>query len=310
MSPHPSLTAILLAVVAAGHIGRDSSPDRQAPGQPVFSVRSDLVVLHVVVKDRRGGYVTDLPQDAFRVFEDRVAQPIQLFVTQDAPATVGLLIDSSGSMAQAREKVIAAVGSFAEASNPADEIFALTFNERVHAVLPPEHPFTGDAGVLRAALAGTIRARGLTAMQDAIALGLRYVAQGSHQTQALVVVADGGDNASTMSFDDLLREAQASNAVIYTIALPDPVDRTASPRRLRRLAEASGGESFAPRDVNEIDQVLRRVALELRHTYTIGYAPADTSRSRGLRRVRVEVEAPGHTGLNIRARHGWVNEER
>jgi Ca-activated chloride channel homolog len=173
---------------------------------PIFSSSAELVVAHVTVKDRQGAYVTSLPQEAFRVFEDGTPQRIDFFTGEDSPVTVGFLVDSSGSMREGRERVIAAATAFAEASNRQDELFALAFNEHVRAALPPSAPFTNDATVFRAALAGAWGAQGRTAMYDAISNGLSNVAKGRHPRRALVVVGDGGDNASTTTFDEVLKQ--------------------------------------------------------------------------------------------------------
>jgi VWFA-related protein len=281
----------------------------QAPEQALFSARSELVVLHVTVKDRRGGYVAGLPAEAFAVLEDDQPQQIQFFAMQDAPVTVGLIIDSSGSMLPVRDRVIAAAGTFADTSNRDDEIFALAFNEYVRAALPPEAPFTGDPAALRTALAQAISARGRTALYDAIMAGLQYVAKGTLPRNVLVVLSDGADNASVATLDQVLRQSQLANAVIYTIALIDPVEPDANPRRLKQLANATGGEAFEPRNISQVGEALQRVAHDIRNSYTIGYVPVDSARDGRFRRIRVVVNAPGQRGLSIRTRQGYVMAE-
>jgi VWFA-related protein len=308
--------ATTLAVVLTGMIaGRGGLPFSrglwvQAPAQPVFSARSELVVLHVMVKDRKGAYVSGLGPEAFTVFEDGQPQLIQFFATQDAPVTVGLLVDSSGSMLPLRDRVIAAAGLFADTSNPEDEIFALAFNEDVRAALPREAPFTGDADTLRTALARTISARGRTALYDAMLAGLKYVATGGHLRKVLVVISDGGDNASTTTLEQVLQQIRIANTVIYGIALIDPVDRDANPRRLKQFADTSGGEAFQPRDVAQIGDVFEHIARDIRNTYTIGYVPDDVTRDGRFRRIRVAVNLPGRPALSVRTRQGYVMGER
>ena len=277
-------------------------PEAQSP---VFSSRAELVVAHITVKDRRGAYVTTLGQDAFRILEDGVPQRIDFFSGEDSPVTVGFLVDSSGSMREGRERVIAAATAFAEASNSEDEIFALTFNEQVRAALPSSMPFTSDASVFRAALAGAMGAQGRTAMYDAISNGLSYIAKGHHPRRVLVVVGDGGDNASTMTFEHVLREAQASNAAIYTVGIIDPLEREANPPLLQRLAQATGGEAFFPRHVNDVDDVLRTIADDIRHSYTLGYVSSNSARDGQFRRLRVVVNDPARRSLRVRTRDGY-----
>lgn len=277
-------------------------PDAQAP---VFSSRAELVVVHVAVTDRRGAYVTALPREAFRISEDGASQRVDFFSGEDSPVTVGFLADSSGSMREGRERVIAAASAFAEASNSQDEIFALAFNEYVRPALPPSMPFTSDAGVFRVALAGAMGAQGRTAMYDAISTGLSYVAKGHHPRRVLVVVGDGGDNASTKTYDQVLKEAQASNAAIYTVGIIDPLERDANPGLLRRLASATGGASFFPRTVDDVDEVLQEIAADIRHSYTLGYVSSNSARNGEFRRIRVIVNDPGRRSLRVRARDGY-----
>jgi VWFA-related protein len=309
MSQRVLIAASLIGVLTAVVIGVESSAAAaQRPDRPTFSTQSELVVLHVVVKDRRGTYVTNLAPDAFTIFEDGERQAIQFFGMQDSPVTGGLVVDSSGSMLEIRDRVAAAVAAFVETSNPRDEIFALAFNDAVRAALPQDQPFTSDANVLRAAL-GAISAQGRTALHDAVWAGLDYLALGTHQAKVLVVVSDGADNASSRSFEDLLRKAQVSNTVIYTVAFTDPVERDANPKRLRRLAETSGGEAFEPRAVTEVTSVLERIARDIRNTYTIGYVPTNTAHDNRMRRLRVAVKAADGRELRVRTRHGYVAEQ-
>jgi Ca-activated chloride channel family protein len=277
-----------------------------AQDRPVFSTGSDLVVVHATITDRGGAYVTGLTRDAFAILEDGRPQNAQLFTSEDAPVTVGLLIDSSGSMQPNRNRVIAAAAAFAEASHPSDELFALAFNDSVSAALPPPAPFTSDAGVLQDALAHTIRAYGRTALFDAIAAGLDYLGRGRHERRVLVIVSDGGDNASHTTFEEVVTKTQASNAVIYSVALVDPVERDTNPGLLRRIAQANGGEAFAPRNADDITEVLQRIARDIRHTYTLGYESTNSARDGAFRRIRLIVQSPDRRRLVVRTRSGYL----
>ena len=277
----------------------------QGEQAPTFSATSEVVVLHVTVRDRKGAYVGGLTQDAFNVIEDGRAQTVRLFTDTDTPATIGLLIDSSGSMYQHRALTIAGAAAFAEASHPQDEIFALAFNEHVSPVLPAGAPFTSDSRVLRGALELGIGSRGRTALYDAISGGVDYLALGSRERKVLVVLSDGGDNASRTTMDEAVQKAQASNAVIYTIALIDPDSRDANPRLLKDLSRASGGEAFRPDDSEGIGKALSQIAGDIRHTYTIGYSSTNTARDGAFRSVRVVVTAPPGRPLVVRSRTGY-----
>lgn len=142
-------------------------------------------------------------------------------------------------------------------------------------------------------------------MYDAISDGLSYIAKGRHPRRVLVVVGDGGDNASTTTFEQVLKEAQASNAAIYTVGIIDPLEREANPRLLRRLAQATGGESFFPRHVDDVDDVLRKIADDIRHSYTVGYVSSNSARDGEFRRIRVVVTDPARRPLRVRTRDGY-----
>ena len=270
-----------------------------------FSSRAELVVAHVTVTDRQGAYVKCLPGEAFRIFEDGAPQRIDFFTGEDSPVTVGFLVDSSDSMREGRERVIAAATAFAEASKSQDELCALAFNEHVRVALPPSAPFTSDATVFRVALAEALGTQGRTAMYDAISNGLSYIARGHHPRRVLVVVGDGGDNASTTTFDQVLKQAQASNAAIYTVGIIDPLERDVNPRLLKRLALATGGESFLPSDVNDIDEVFQRIADDIRHSYTLGYVSSNPARDGRFRRIRIVVTDSARRSLRVRTRDGY-----
>jgi len=280
--------------------------------KPNFSTQSELVVLHVAVKDRKGGYVGGLGQEAFRVLENRRPQEISFFNNQDAPVTVGLLIDSSGSMAPNRNLVIAAAMAFSKAMNPQDEFFVLGFNENIHTPLPADKPFTNYEPTLRVALVQAIKARGQTAIYNAVNSGIEYVQKGGFERQVLIVVSDGGDNASSATRAQVLANAQASNAVIYTIALVDPMDPEADPGFLSQLSESTGGVSFRPKNATEIEEILQRVALDIRNMYTIGYVPASAPpaqrarKDEQLRRVAVDVRLPTGQKLAVRTRRAYL----
>ena len=288
-----------------------AAPSAQEPDlKPTFSTESELVVLHVAVKDRKGGYVGGLGQDSFRVLEDRRPQEISFFNNKDAPVTVGLLIDSSGSMAPNRNLVIAASMAFSKAMNPQDEFFVLGFNEYIHTPLPPDKPFTNYEPTLRVALVQAIKARGQTAIYNAVNSGLEYVQKGGFERQVLIVVSDGGDNASSTTRAQVLANAQASNAVIYTIALVDPMDSEADPGFLSDLSESTGGVAFRPKNATEIEEILQRVAQDIRNMYTIGYVPSPVATSRrgrkdDLRRVAVDVRLPSGQKLAVRTRRAY-----
>ena len=293
---------LLLAAVIGTAAGAD---ERLREGQAaVFASRAELVVLDVVVTTRSGGYVADLPRDVFAVYEEGRLQPIELFSAEDAPATIGLLIDSSASMYGMRDLIVASVRAFASTSNPDDELFGLTFNEFVRPVLPAERPFTSDPELLATELRTALRTHGRTALHDAIAAGLAYLERGRHARKVLLVISDGGDNASTSTFEQVAHAAAASNTVIYTIATLDRGRTDARPDRLRGLARLTGGTSQQPSDDREVHLALEQVAHDIRSSYSVGYAPPQAGPS--VRHVKVAVRAPRGGRLNARTRTEYV----
>jgi len=273
--------------------------------QPTFKSGSELVVLHVLVTDRSGGYVTGLQQDAFHLFDETRPQTPKFFLNEDAPVTVGLVIDSSGSMGPVRDRVIAAAAEFVSSSNPDDEIFGLVFNDDVQPVLKNE-PFTSDADTLRTALSHAFVPVGRTALYDAVSHGLSYVEKGKRDRRVLVVLSDGGDNASELELKDVMKRVQASNTVIYGVALTDPLDADSNPKRLRQLAEATGGQTFLPKDVSEVRDAFQKIAHDIRHSYTIGFEPTNAALHPGFHKVRVEVKSADGRRLDVHSRSGYL----
>lgn len=289
--------------------GAAAAPKQDPQSRAVFSSRSDLVVVHATVLDRKSGFVAGLPREAFTVYDDGRPQVITFFQNEDTPVTVGLTIDNSGSMQRKRDAVIAAGLAFAGSSHPQDEMFTVNFNERVWPGLPRGQRFTSDLGELRRALSQSI-ARGQTALFDAIRASLANLEAGHQQKKVLIVISDGGDNASTTRSADVLDEALRMDAVIYTIGLYDEYDSDAKPALLKKLAEATGAEAFFPRLPTDITRILERVAREIRSGYTIGYVPAAGGTGRGYHAIRVEVRAPDRRKLSVRARSGYLSDPK
>ena len=259
-------------------------------------------MLPVVVSDRQGRYVSDLPGERFTIFDNDRRVPIDLFTNQDTPVTVGLIIDASGSMRPKIGEVIAASLSFARLSNPQDELFAVRFNDDVQDLMPGR-PFllAGDLAGLETAVTA-IRPDGRTALYDGLMDGLDHLAAGSRARKVLVVVSDGGDNASQATLDAVLTRARASNAAIYTIGIFDPDDMDKNPGVLKSLANTTGGERFLPRSAGALLTACETIAREIRGGYTIGYVPP--ARDGAYHRVKVVVDSPARK-LNVRTRPGY-----
>lgn len=297
--------AALASIAASLSLSASATPQEK----PTFSARSELVVLHVTVEDRKGTYISGLRQEQFTVLEDDKVQPVQFFSAADTPASIGLLIDNSTSMMNRREMAVAAAIGFTEQSNPEDEVFVLAFNENVTEIWKPRVIGLTNMVSMRATLLGGIAAHGKTALYDAIMGGLERLERGKHTRQVLVVISDGGDNASATTLNDVLARMRSSEAAIFTVMLKDPIQREGNPRLLKRLAAATGGEAFEPDSMKDVPETLEHIARDIRSAYTIGFVPSSAASDRALRQLRVNVRTPGGT-LKARTRGGYVIKER
>jgi Ca-activated chloride channel family protein len=244
------------------------APDQ---GEAVFRSDTRLVVLHATVVDKNGQLITNLPQASFDVFEDNAKQQIKLFRREDIPVSLGLIIDNSGSMRDKRHKVEAAALTLVKASNPQDEMFVVNFNDE--AFLDTKKDFTNDTKELQEALT-KIDSRGGTAMRDALRMSIDHVrGKGKKDKKALLVVTDGNDNASIVTLENLVKAAQQSEVIVYTIGIlneEDGREAKRAKRALDALAEATGGQSYYPKDLADVERITRQVASDIRNQYTIG----------------------------------------
>jgi Ca-activated chloride channel homolog len=284
-----------------------STPLAQDP--PSFrSTSSELVVLPVVVTDKQNRYVSDLGREQFVVFDNGRKVAVEFFTNEDAPATIGLVVDASGSMRKKLGEVLTAALAFAKTSNPQDELFALRFNDDVRsAVAERRFLLAEDLAALEQAI-GSMRAEGRTSLYDALIAGMDQLRDGSRARKALVVISDGGDNASRATLDQVLARARDSNAAIYTVGIFDADDMEKNPGVLKSLAQLTGGERFLPRSPGELVQACLRIAREIRSGYTLGYAPPD--RDGAFHRIRVEVASADPRRLKVRTRPGYFAGSR
>jgi VWFA-related protein len=271
---------------------------------PGFVFRSDarLVVLHATVLDAKGNLATDVPRSAFRVLEDGVEQQLKVFKLEDAPVSLGLIMDSSGSMLGKRDKVKAAALALVRASNRADEVFIINFNERAYL----DTDFTNEIGRLEEGLA-RLDPQGVTAMRDAVRLGLEHLwRMGQEDKKALLVVTDGEDNASAAELSYVVRAAQQTGILVYALGLLGEAGREATARakgELDALTKATGGQAYYLEDVAAAERVAREIAHDLRNQYTLAYTPSNQALDGGYRRIRVTAEGP-HP-FTVRVRTGY-----
>jgi VWFA-related protein len=264
----------------------------------VFHSDTRVVVCNTTVIDRSGHLVTGLAQSAFSVFEDGVRQQIRVFRREDLPVSLGLIIDNSGSMRLKRASVEAAALALVKDSNPQDEVFIVNFNDIAYLDNPGAKAFTSDIEEMKQALT-RIDSRGGTAMRDAVQMSLDHLKAYAHkEKKVLVMVTDGVENSSAISrsLEELVRNTRQSGVLIYCVGLlteEEKRDAAAAKRQLNALAEATGGETFYPKDLSEVDRIAHQVARDIRSQYTIEYSPSNANMDGTYRRIKVAVRAPG-----------------
>ncbi len=268
-----------------------------------LTAQANLVILDVSVRDASGSFVSDLTKDNFRILENGKPRTIASFSHADDPVTAGLVIDNSGSMRGKRDAVNRAATAFIEGGNPQDEIFVTHFNDAVHA----NTTFTGNREVLIRSLA-TGPAQGRTALYDAVIASLKKLESGKQRRKSLLLVSDGGDNASKCQMPDVVDALHGSFATIYTIGIYDSDDPDRNPRVLKKLAEISGGESFFPRELDDVERICRQIALDIRNRYTIAYVPSESD-AKVVRNIRVEVKSEKRAKMIVHARTSYRFEK-
>ena len=208
-------------------------------------------------------------------------------------------------MNRKRNDVTAAALAFVRSSNPQDEMFIVNFNERVSLGLPAAKLFSASPSELEGALNG-VPARGMTALYDAIEDGLAHFARASREKKVLIVVSDGGDNASHRKLPQVLHDAARSDVIIYAIGLFDEHDADQNPGVLRKFASATGGEAFLPGESSEVVPICERIAEDIRHQYTIGYVPSDQKLDGTYRAIKVTATGPRGKRMFVRTREGYI----
>ena len=305
-SPLRWMIALLVLVFLPGLARpQESSPPQNLSGNDyTISVNVDLVVLRATAQDHKKALVSGLGKDNFQVYENEVLQQIKYFSHEDIPVTVGLVIDNSSSMRPKRHHVTAAALAFARSSNPLDQIFVVKFNEKVSFGLPDDMPFTDNTAQLETALS-QITADGQTALYDAVAAALEHLKQGNRDKKVLIVVSDGGDNASKYNLAKIVSMAEKSNAILYTIGIYDEQDPDQNPHALKQLAKNTGGEAFFPQSLNDIGPICEGIAHDIRNQYTLAYVPTNRMRDGTYRVIQVKASAPGRGRLSVRTRTGY-----
>ena len=293
------LLALLFAVEPAG--GQNVAPEESAK----FSAGVDLVELHATVTNRKGAVVEGLEKGSFQVFEDGRPQNIRIFQHEDVPVAVGLAVDNSGSMRPKRKDVTDAALAFVRASNSHDLMFIVNFNEHVTFGLPNTQLFSANRAELEAALNG-VPANGRTALYDAIDVALAHLAKAELDKKVLIVISDGGDNASHHTLARTLDNVQRSTAIVYTVGLFDEYDSDRNPGVLRKIASATGGEMFQPAETSDVVRICERIASDIRSQYTIGYVPSNSQRNNAYRVIKVTATGRHGEKYLVRTRTGYL----
>ncbi|MEP7076270.1 MAG: VWA domain-containing protein [Acidobacteriota bacterium] len=301
-----SLFVLCAAIAFSQEAKPTPTPEPDNPDTPV-KVKTDLVTLTLTVTDLYGRLVSGLSKKAFSVFDNNEEQEITFFSDSDAPISVGILFDVSGSMSGDKIlKARKALEKFIATSHPSDEYFLIAFNSRAQLLM--DRTRDGEALLQKLTL---VQPSQNTALYDAVYLGVDKVTRGAHQKRALVIISDGQDNASRYNFGEVRRLMKESDVVTYAVGIISEGDAASMTGMqgqafLDELTSVSGGKSFYPQSDLEMDEIFERIALELRHQYSIGYTPKDFTPDGKWRKLKVKIKPPrGLPRLSVRSRDGY-----
>ena len=281
-------------------------PAEEEDNKPI-SVKTDLVSLTLTVTDLYGRLVSGLKKSDFTVFDNNQEQEITFFSDADAPASIGILFDVSDSMSGEKiGKARKALGKFINTSHPADEYFLIGFNSRAQLLL--DRTRDGDAVLEKLTL---VKPKDNTALYDACYLGVERVTRGTRQKKAMLIISDGQDNASRYNFGEVRRLLKESDVTVYAVGIMDGRDAGSMTGMqgqafLDELTSVTGGKAFYPQTDVELDEIFERLAVELRHQYSIGFTPKDFTPDGKWHKVKVKVKPPrGISRLTLRTREGY-----
>lgn len=298
------------APIMPGH--GETSPEgteleRGASGRYTLLRNVDEVVLNVSVFDDDRHLINDLTKDDFKVWEDGVPQNVAAFQHQDVPVSIGILIDNSGSMRDKRAAVNEAALDMVKASNPEDEDFIVNFSDEAYI----DQDFTSSLSKLRDGLAH-IDSRGGTALYDAVVASADHLEKAATRPkEVLLIITDGEDNASSLDLEQTIHKVQdLEGPVVYSIGLlfgsdSDPREAHRAKRALQLLSDETGGLSFFPKSLADVDTIAAEVAMDIRRQYTLGYHSTKPMSETGFRTVKVEAHGSGHGKLLVRTKAGY-----
>lgn len=303
-----SISVIFIVLFAAFSMSAQTAAPTPPDGddKPI-TVKTDLVTQTLTVTDLYGRFVSGLTKDAFKVFDNNQEQEITFFSDTDAPISVGILFDVSGSMSGEKiQKARSALERFINTSHPSDEYFLIAFNSRAQLLL--DRTRDGDAVLRKLTL---VQPKNNTALYDACYLGVERVTTGTRQKKAMLIISDGQDNSSRYNFNEVRRLLKESDVTVYAVGIMDGHDAGSANGMqgqafLDELASVTGGKSFYPQADVEMDEIFERIALELRHQYSIGFTPKDFAPDGKWHKTKVKVNPPrGLPRLTVRGREGY-----
>ncbi len=273
---------------------RTPTTPETAPRQSTLRVDTSLVLINVTVTDPMNRFVTGLEKEHFRLFEDKVEQNVSHFASEDAPLSVGLVFDTSGSMGAKLQKSRQAAAQFFKTANPEDEFFLVQFNERPELTVG----FTAATEEIQNRLTFT-QSRGRTALLDAIYLALTTMKKAHNPRKALLVISDGGDNSSRYTESEIKNLVREADVQIYAIGIFEPIhsrgrsaEELGGPSLLSDVAEQTGGRHFPVENLNDLPDVAAKIGIELRNQYVLGYASTNQQKDGKYRRVQVRLVQP------------------
>ena len=274
---------------------RPKPADRTEPAPKAnIRVESNLVLIPVTVTDPLNRFVTGLERENFKVFEDKKEQEISSFSSEDAPLSIGVIFDCSGSMGRKLEKSRLAVAQFFKTANPEDEFFLVQFNDSADLI----QPFTRNLEEIQNRLTFT-QSKGRTALLDAIYMALNEMKNAHNPRKALLIISDGGDNSSRYTETEVRNRVKEADVQIYAIGIYEPIaargrtpEEASGQSLLTDIAEITGGRQYPVDNVNELPDIAAKIGVELRNQYVIGYAPQNQDRDGKYRRVQVKLIQP------------------
>ena len=263
---------------------------------PRGNIRVDttLVLIPVTVTDPMNRFVTGLDKDNFKVFEEKKEQAITQFSSEDAPLSVGIIFDCSGSMGHKMEKSRLAVTQFFKTANPDDEFFLVQFSDTADLI----QAFTRSLEDIQNRLTFS-QSKGRTALLDAVYLGLHEMKKAKNPRKALLIISDGGDNNSRYTESEIKNLVKEADVQIYAIGIYEPVsararttEESSGPALLTEIADQTGGRQYQVDNLNELPDVAAKIGIELRNQYILGYAPLNPGKDGKYRRVQVKIIQP------------------